>query len=229
VKPRSIPLIGVAISIIVAVAFWFLLYQPRAEEQVALEEETAQLVTQQQQRRNEIRQLEEVQAHEEDIRAALARLGEYVPEGVDQPAVVRQFQDTAKAAKVAIVSLTFGGAEPMADAPPAGDPATTLGAIPVTMVVEGSYYQAVDFFRRLEVDVPRALLVETVAVSEGEDKFPQLLTTWSGRLFGVVPVPPETLEAEAAAAAAAEAQANDGAAPSEDAGGAEADEEGGPQ
>ena len=47
-----------------------------------------------------------------------------------------------------------------------GDPGTTLTNIPVTMVVHGGYFRTVDFFRRVEVDVPRAVLVQTVNIAE---------------------------------------------------------------
>jgi Tfp pilus assembly protein PilO len=185
------PLIGVALAVLLAVGFWFLLYQPRNEEQAELEAETAQLQTRQQQLSNEIAQLEEIQANEVEIRAALARLEEYVPSGLAQPTTIRQFQQSADAAGVEILAVSFAVPEPAEGAPPTGQPDSVLGSIPVTMTLEGGYFQMVDFLRRIEVDVPRAVLVESVAAGEAEAGFPLLSTTWSGRLFALIPAGPD--------------------------------------
>ena len=65
---------------------------------------------------------------------------------------------------------------------------TTLASIPITMVVDGGYFRIVDFFRRLEVEVPRAVLVESVSVEEQQDAgFPTLRATWTGQMFAVLP------------------------------------------
>ncbi|MDQ3973136.1 MAG: type 4a pilus biogenesis protein PilO [Actinomycetota bacterium] len=185
------PLVGVLVGVLLTAAYWFLLYQPRADEQAALQSETAELSAQQQQLRNEITALEEVQANEVEIRQALARLEAYIPSGLAQPSAIREFQQSADAAGVEITSVTFTEPEVVEEAPETGEENTALVAIPVTMVVEGGYFQAVDFFRRLEVQGLRAVLVDSVAIAEGEDEFPSLATTWSGQLFAVVAVPPE--------------------------------------
>lgn len=182
-------LIGVLVALVLGVAFYFLLYQPKADEQELLEQETAQLEQQQQQLRNQIEQLERIQANEVEIRAALARLEEFIPSGPAQPTVIRQFQLTADAAGVEIESVSFEPPAPVAGAPATGEPDTALAQIPLAMVLRGGYFQMVDFFRRLEVDVPRAALVTSIAVAEdAEDEFPTLATTWGGNLFAVVPV-----------------------------------------
>jgi hypothetical protein len=74
------------------------------------------------------------------------------------------------------------------DAPSTGTPDTVLASINTTMVVEGGYFQAVDFFRRVEVDVPRAVLMQNLSMGEAE-AFPVLSTNWTGQLFTVIPDP----------------------------------------
>ncbi|MDP8969361.1 MAG: type 4a pilus biogenesis protein PilO, partial [Actinomycetota bacterium] len=172
------PLIGALVAVVLTALYWFALYQPRSNEQAALEQETDQLQARQQQLRNDITRLEEIRADEVRIRQALARLEAYIPSGLAQPAAIREFQQSADAAGVAISSVTFADPEPVEGAPETGTENTALVAIPVTMVVEGGYFQAVDFFRRLEVRSPRAVLVESVAIAEGEEEFPSLATTW---------------------------------------------------
>lgn len=183
-----LPLIaGLGAALLLGVAFYFLLWQPRVQEQEDLEAEIATLQARQAQLSNEIRQLEEIQANELQIRAALARLEDFIPTGAAQPTVIRQFQLSADAAGVQIDTVTFGQPEPVEGAPATGDPSLVLAAIPVTMVTEGGYFQQVDLFRRLEVDVPRAVLVLNVAMSEGAAGFPSLSATWSGSIYALVP------------------------------------------
>lgn len=205
------PLAGVLAAVLLAVGFWFLLYSPKADEQSALETETVSLQDQQAQLRSQIAQLREVQAAEAQHQADLTRLEEYIPGDPSQPRALREFQVAADAAGVEITTVTFGDPATIEGAPETGEPDTALAEIPVTMTVDGGYFQVVDLMRRLEVDVPRALLIESVNVAESPDNFPALATTWAGKLFAVVPVteppPPVTPEAEASTGAEAPADA----------------------
>ena len=188
----SPPLLGAIAALVIAVAFYFLLYKPASEEQARVQAETATLIGQKNDLEQQIAQLRDIEARQVEINAAKARLEEYIPNGPAQPSVIRHFQTTADASGSDIGSVTFGdptvpdaadGAAP-ADT---GTPGTTLANIPVTMVLEGGYFQTVDFFRRLEVDVPRAVLVQTVDVAEETDAgYPTLQTTWTGQIFAVI-------------------------------------------
>lgn len=184
----SAPLAAVLGGLILAIGFWFLLYSPKVEEQTALEAETVALETQQAQLQNQIAQLREVQANEAQHLADLARLEDYIPGGPAQPVALREFQAAADNAGVEITTVTFGDPATVDGAPETGDPGTALAEIPVTMTTDGGYFQVVDLLRRLEVDVPRALLIDSVNVAESPDGFPALATTWAGKVFTVVPV-----------------------------------------
>jgi hypothetical protein len=72
---------------------------------------------------------------------------------------------------------------------PDGQADTVLAGVEVAMNVEGGYFQVVDFFRRIEVDVPRAVLMSALGISEAQDEFPLLSTNWNGQLFTVIPDP----------------------------------------
>ncbi len=187
-------LIGALVALVLAVAFWFLLYRPVSEQQALVEDETAQLEEQQSTLRAQIEQLRDIERRQVEINAARARLLEYIPNGPAQPAAIRQLQRTADQAGADIAAVTFGDPavpDAAAGVAPAdtGTPGTTLANIPVTMSVEGGYFQIVDFFRRLEVDVSRAFLVQTVNVQEETDAgFPTLEASWTGQMFAVVSV-----------------------------------------
>lgn len=185
---KRAPLIGGLVAVVLVAGFWFLLYKPAMDEQAAFEAETAELEVTQDRLRAEIAQLEAIRDDQERIRAIVARQDEYLPTGLAQPLVVRQLQETADAAGVEITSVSFGQPTIVTSAPATGDPSTTLAAISVAMVTEGAYFPTVDFFRRVEQDVPRAVLTQSVNLNEGADGFPSLASTWSGQLFAVVPV-----------------------------------------
>jgi Tfp pilus assembly protein PilO len=190
----SPPIVAIVVALVLTLAFWFLLYKPASDQQAVVESEIATLEDQQRTLQTQIDQLRDVEARQVEIRAALARLEEYIPSGPAQPTAIRQFQRASDAAGTEITTIIFGEPtvpEAAAEAAPAdtGVPGTTLANIPVTMTIEGGYFQVVDFFRRLEVDVPRAALLETVDVEEAPlEGFPTLAATWTGQLFAVIPL-----------------------------------------
>ncbi len=186
-NPRLVPLIGALVGVLVAAAFYFLLYQPRQAEQEQLEAQTAQLIAQQSQLQAQIDQLTAIRDDQPRIAAALERLELLIPATVAQAAAIRQLQGAADAAGVDLSSLVFS--DPVATTPPA---TTTdglqLASLGTSAVIEGGYFQVVDFFRRLETEVDRAVLVSNVTMAEGEDGFPVLSTTWTGELFALIPL-----------------------------------------
>lgn len=187
------PVIGVIVALVLALVFWFAFYKPAKEEQEAVQAETASLQAQLATLEAQIADLRDIKAREVEINAAMARLEEYIPSGPAQPTAIRQFQNAADAAGSEITSVTFGQpAVPEASA--TTDPAqtgvtgdTTLANIPVTVTVQGGYFQVVDFLRRLEVDVPRAVLVQSVTIGEATSGFPRLTVDFSGQIFAVLP------------------------------------------
>lgn len=192
---RYAPIVGGVVAVLLAVLFFLLVWRPLDDQETALVEETQRLEAEATQLRNQIAALREIQANETAIRADLARLLSFIPfDSTAQPAFIRQLQLQADASGVDITSVTFGDPEPVEGAPPTGLQNQVLAAIPVTMIVDGGYFQTVDFFRRLEVEVQRAVLVTDVTITEGPDGFPLLATTWTGQLFAVLPAveaPPE--------------------------------------
>lgn len=182
------PLIGAVVAIALVAGAWFGLYKPSLAKQEELEAETAELEAEQRDMRNEIVVLEEVKANEEDYRDDVSRLEEFVPNGVDQAAAVRQLQAAADAAGVEITGVTFGDPTVVEGAPDTGQPGTALASVSLSMIVDGEYFQVADFFRRVERDVPRAVLTQSANLEESDEGFPRLATTWGGQLFAVMPV-----------------------------------------
>ena len=191
-KKYRVPLAAGGIALLLAVAFYFLAYSPRSDEQAQLETETAELQQRDSQLRAQIAQLEDIKANEGEIRRLLARARQLIPGLHAQPPLLGQLQRAADDAGVQVNQLALEDPtlvlDPAGQPPDTGTPGTALAAIPVTMTVEGGYFQIVDLFRRLESDAERAILVQTLEAAEGDDGFPDLTMTWGGRLFAVLPV-----------------------------------------
>ena len=181
-----IPVGGAVVAVLLTVGFVFLLYRPSVAEQRQLEKETAKLEGEQQTLRNEISRLLDIKANARDYRLMVARLGAYVPVGVEQPSVVEQLQAASDGAGVDVDSLTFGQPLAVENAPKPREPDTVLAQTNVSLVVSGTYFQLVEYFRRLEYETPRAVLVEQLSFNEGEGGFPTLSVAWSGEVFSVL-------------------------------------------
>lgn len=185
---RSV-LIAVGLCIVAAVAFWFLVFSPLDEQETALVEETAALQAQAQQLRNQLASLQAIRDNELMIRADLNRLRALIPaDEPAQPSFVRAVQLAADASGTEIQSLTFGLPVVVQGAPPPDAEGKVLTEISLNGVVEGGYFQIVDLFRRLEIEVVRAVQIDTVGMTEGTDGFPQLTATITGRIFALLPV-----------------------------------------
>jgi Tfp pilus assembly protein PilO len=186
---RRAPLIVVSCAVLLSVAFWYLLYRPRQAEQAGYNDETAQLESRRSQLQGEVAALREVERNADDYRSQFERLAQYIPGGPGQPAALRELQRASDESGVKITETVFGDPAPVEGAPESGDAETTLAQIPTQMTVEGGYFQVVDLLRRIEVDLARAIKIDTVAMAEAEEKgFPELSATWTGQIFAVLPL-----------------------------------------
>jgi len=86
---RRVPVIVALCALLLTVAFWYLLYQPRQQEAARYTEETAQLEGQRAQLQAEIAGLREIERNADDYRSQFERLAEYVPNSPAQPAALR--------------------------------------------------------------------------------------------------------------------------------------------
>lgn len=188
---RNVVIAVIAAIVVLSVAWWFLFFSPAGEQLTALRDETSQLESQAQMLRNQITQLEDIREREVEIQADLARLEEFIPVDPSQASLVRQIQLAADAANVVIDSLNYQDPSVVQGAPPASDPNRVLGEIVSTVNVVGGYFQIADFLRRLEVDVPRALLVTGVELTESGEGFPLLTASIESSLYALITPPPQ--------------------------------------
>lgn len=185
---RRAPLLALLAAVLLAAAFFVLVYRPLQAQQDALEAETAQLEARQAELDAQLALYAELAERQVQIRADLARLESLIPSNTAQPSLIRSLQLQADSSGVVINSVTFGDPLVVAGAPPVGEDGA-LTEIPLTMIVDGGYVQAVDLFRRLEDDAERAILIDSVSMGESsEASFPVLTTTWTGSVFAVLPL-----------------------------------------
>ncbi|MDP8978150.1 MAG: type 4a pilus biogenesis protein PilO [Actinomycetota bacterium] len=208
-----VPLVGAVAAVVLIAGFVFLLYRPAVAEQRRLERETAKLGTRQQELRNQISRLREIKADAADYRRRVARLAAYIPVGVQQPSAVEQLQAAADGAGVDVDSVTFATPAAVPEAPEPSEADTVLAQTHVSLSVSGTYFQLVEYFRRLEYETPRAVLVQQLSFNEGEGGFPTLSVAWSGEVFSVLAA--DEVAADAAAGTVEEVPAD---APEEDTG-----------
>lgn len=182
-----VPLAAAGLGVLLVLGFWLAVYQPRAGRVAALEAETEQLKSQQGVVRSAIARLEAIAAEEDRVRADLATAQQLIPTDVQQPALLAQLQEAADAADVDLDGVTFGEPTPVQGAPEPDEPGTVLAEISVTLTLAGDYFELVDLLGRLERDVPRAMLVDNLHLTEAEEGFPALSGVASGRAFSLVP------------------------------------------
>ena len=182
---RQATFLAILAGLLIAVAFWFLLFQPGQEELAAVEEEVDQVLAQQDITRLRIQELQQVRAEATQIQADITRAAAIVPGDPAVPATLRQIQAAADDSGLFIETFAPGAPIDVAEVE------FDLAALNLTMAVEGSYFQIVDFLRRLENPdiVARGVLIDTISLAPAD--YPALTGSITARLFTTVPAPPE--------------------------------------
>ena len=139
---RNILILGILILIVLAIAYYFLLYSPLKTEYVAKYDERTQKEARKNQLERTAAQLENVQRNSDDIERQILELSKRIPEQDEIPTLVVQIEEIAREADVTQFSLEPGAPE----APPGGG---NFSRIPITMTFLGRYEQMQDFLLRL--------------------------------------------------------------------------------
>lgn len=166
--------IVVVVLLFVAVAGYFVLIRPQRSKAAEL---TTQIASTEQQIQ-EARVADLRFKHTPKVRVAdLFRLTKAMPDQADEPGIILQINEIARA-----TGITFDSISPQAATVVSG-----YQAIPITLVFQGSFYDLSDFLFRLRklVDVNRGELdstgrlfaVDTVNFDEGDRSFPQIKAT----------------------------------------------------
>lgn len=172
--------LGVAL---VLVLFYFFAFQPKNEELAVIREDIDAAVAQQATLEARIAALQEVRLRAPEIEAALAAGESIIPRESALPSALRQLQLAADDSGVDLLTIAPG--RPAA----VGGDVPELSMLTVSLTIQGSYFQLVDFLRRIEDPsiTPRGLIWTSGTVTPAD--YPQLSVTLSGQMFALLPTP----------------------------------------
>lgn len=198
---RQVLLLSALGAVLLLVAFYFLAWAPQSERIAEIETEIEATLAQQAQTTTRIRALEEVRARAPEIEAAIGATDALIPRDPALPSALRQLQLAADDSGVTLLTVASGRPTAVGEGGAA--------ELTVTISMTGSYFQVVDFLRRVEDPsiTPRAILWSTAAVSVAE--YPELSVSLSGSMYAVLP--PTTAPAAPAAPAEPETTPTEGA------------------
>lgn len=170
-------------AILLVVVFYLFGWKPKSEEIAEIQTQTDEAVAQQSLLRTQIATLESVRASAPEIEAALAAAESLLPREAALPSALRQLQLAADDSGVELLTISPGR-------PAADEDFPELARISLAITADGSYFQLVDFLRRLEdpTITPRVILFENVTIAITE--YPTLSAALTGSMFAVLPAPP---------------------------------------
>lgn len=174
-------------TVLVVVLFWLLLWAPTSDEIDEVRAETEDIEAQQQQAADRIASLEAVRDDAPGQEALLAASRAIIPAESALPAFLRQLQQAADEAGVALNAVS-----PARPVPAEEVDDEELHRINVTLDLDGSYFQFVDFLRRIEdpAITPRAMVWNAVTIGGDPAEHPTLEFSLQGDLFATLPTTP---------------------------------------
>ena len=139
---RNIVILGILILIVLAIAYYFLLFSPLRQEYLDRFAQRSQKEQQKQQLEQKAAKLENIRRNADNIERQILELSKRIPEQAEIPTLLVQIEEVAEAAGVTQFSIEPGAPE----APPGGG---DFSRIPITMSFFGRYEQMQDFLLRV--------------------------------------------------------------------------------
>jgi Tfp pilus assembly protein PilO len=166
-------------SVLVLALFWMFLLSPKREELAQAQEAILTSQAEQRSLTNQINTLREVRATAPQVEARLAATEALIPSGPALPSTLRQLQLAADEAGMVLSAVSPGQpGEVVIEGLPPGASSMSL-----SVTLSGSYFQIVDFLRRVEdpMITPRAIIWSSMSISP--EDYPTLGLTLSGMMF----------------------------------------------
>jgi type IV pilus assembly protein PilO len=139
---RYILILGILVLIMLAVAYYFLLFSPLRQEYLDRFDERVQKEQQLAGLEQSVAELENARRNAPEIERQILEYSKRIPEQDEIPTLVVQVEQVAEGAGVTQLLIT-----PEAPAPPPGG--GDFSAIPLTMSFEGTYENMTDFLLRV--------------------------------------------------------------------------------
>lgn len=196
---------AVLLALVATAATWLLLVGPRQQLAADLREQATSTAAQNDVLEAQVRRLEIQLGDVPQTRAEVAALREELPADADLATLLRQVTDLAGRSGATLTAVTpsepaasaspEAAAAPTTEGAPAPPPAAAvpgLQVVPVTVTATGSFAQAHELLRLVQVDLPRAVLVRSVALSsDGAEEADGLQLTITADAFVLPPTPQE--------------------------------------
>jgi len=159
---RNILILGILILIVLAIAYYFLLFSPLRQDYLAKYDERTQKEVRKAQLERTAAELENIRRNSDDVERQILELSKRIPEQAEIPTLVVQIEEVARAADVTQLRIEPGSPE----APPGGG---DFSRIPITMSFEGTYEQLQDFLLRVR-NLARLVTVNEVNYEPVEER-----------------------------------------------------------
>ncbi len=159
---RNILILGLLFLVVLAIAYYFLLFSPLRQDYLAKYDERTRREAQKQQLEQTAAQLENIRRNSDDIERQILELSKRIPEQAEIPTLVVQIEEVAQAADV--TQLTIEPGEPQA--PTSGG---DFSRIPITKSFEGTNEQLQDFLLRVR-NLARLVTINQVNYEPVEER-----------------------------------------------------------
>jgi Tfp pilus assembly protein PilO len=176
-------------AVLVLAMFWMFSWQPQREALAAVETDIAAEESTQLQLQRELDRLRSVREQAPEAAAELAIAESVIPSDAAVPSALRQLQSAADASNVTLVAIAPARPAQIEGAAPG------VSSMALNVQLRGSYFQVIDFLRRVEDASisPRAVLWTNIAVTK--DEYPTLDIALTGSMFAQLPsAPPPVAE-----------------------------------
>lgn len=180
---RQSILLAALAGVLVVALWWMFLYSPGQEELARVEEEITAAENEQLSLERRVAELEAVRSRAPEMEAAIVRLQSILPLDPALPSALRQIAAAAEDAGVDLDAVATSR-------PAVVDEAVGLYSASLSLTASGSYFQAVDFLRRIEDPqiTARGITFNNLSLSAGD--YPVLSVTLAGQMFAVLEPPP---------------------------------------
>ena len=157
---RNILILGILVLIVLAVAYYFLLFSPLRQEYLDRYDERVQKEQQLAGVEQSVAELENARRNAPEIERQILEYSKRIPEQEEIPTLVVQIEQVAEGAGVTQLLITPGAPAP----PPGGG---DFSVIPLTMSFEGTYENMTDFLLRVR-NLSRLVTINELTYAEAE-------------------------------------------------------------
>ena len=186
--------LGVALALLMVVPAWLLVISPHRASTQTLKADTESVAMQNAALVSKTTELRTKAENRDELNAALGAALAQLPWETKLPEFSRQLTKHAEKRGVTLTSISVGAATtPGMTAGASVDPATTLRAVPITIVSTGTALQELFFLRDVQEIGPRRVLVTSTAMQPTDEGTIEGSATMTTQLMVFSsPVAPET-------------------------------------